>query len=625
MLEKMRESAHGTAAKTILTLVVLSFVLAGVGSYVSQGADNSPAVVNGEKITRYDFEKAYENQRNRMQQQFGEAFEQLTSNPEQLKAMRAGVLRGLVDERLLVQWIRDAGIRVSDEQVKEYILSIPDFQVDGAFNNDVYLSTIRRIGYSSAQFREMIRQDLEKAQVIDALSASDFMVDKLLEQQYMLENQNRDIRYVEISSGLFADQVAITDEQIEQFYNANLAQFEAPEQVDVAYIELRLSDLTASVAEPTDDEVQSYYTQHQGNYTGTESRRVAHILLSGDDAEQQAAELETALKEGAEFAELAKQHSADTFTAPQGGELPWTGKGVWEPEFEQAAFALAEGEVSAPVKTQYGVHIVKLLEVRPAAVKPLDDVRGQIIAQVKRDKAMEKYLDQQQRLSDAAYEVPDSLEPAATAAELTKQTTGLFTVNSAPALFNDPQLMKKVFDPVFIAEGMNSDVIELSPEHSIVVRVNQFKPSQIEPLEAVKDRVKGQLIAQESAILAEAFANELLQLEGEAFDQALSAHQLLLKSEAGLKRFAPAVNPAISQAAFELALPEQGQNSKVVDAGQGKWAYVTLDAVHQPVAPSADEIESMRSSASMYAERSQMNPIISALRAQADIVYPAAL
>ena len=317
MLERIRENSQGMTAKIILGFIILTFAIAGIGSYTNT-VDTSVAEVNGEKISQQAFEQAYQAQRNRMAQQFGEMFDTLATNPEYLSNLRNSVLDNLINEKLLDQAARDLAFRISDDEIKKTIREMPEFQVDGQFDNNRYLAIINQSGfYQSSDFRDYMRVQMARRQLGIALVSGEFGLPYQAEQVEKLRNQTRDIKYATIDTEQFTSTVEVSDEEIETFYRANEARFQTQERVKVEYVMLDVADIAKGI-EVTEADAKAYYDENVAQFSKEAQRRISHILIEfGDDkaaAEQEILTLANRLKEGADFAELAKEFSADTFS-----------------------------------------------------------------------------------------------------------------------------------------------------------------------------------------------------------------------------------------------------------------------------------------------------------------------
>ena len=291
MLERIREGSQSFTAKAVLVLIILTFALAGVGSYVTGGATTTVAEVNDAEISQQALERAYENERSRLQEQFGDMFEAVSSQPGYMQSVRANVLEQLIQQELLVQYARDHGMRVSAERVKQEIRDIPAFRSAGQFDNDIYLMALRNAGYTPEQFAAVLRDDLIRSQIAQAIGSTEFALSAEALALQRLQKRTRSGAYIIAENGNFVDQVELSDSDIENYYNDNQQQFQTPEQLKVAFVQLSKAALYNQV-EVSDEQVREYYDGSIDQYRTDEERRVAHILIENgtDNAKAKAEE-----------------------------------------------------------------------------------------------------------------------------------------------------------------------------------------------------------------------------------------------------------------------------------------------------------------------------------------------
>ncbi|TOY93122.1 peptidylprolyl isomerase [Vibrio fluvialis] len=492
MMDRLREGVNSIAVKIILGLIILSFIFAGVGNYLISGSNNAAAKVGGTEIGRGEFEQAYQNERNRMQAQLGDYFANLLADPEYVASFRKSVLDRMINDLLLEQHAQSLGLRVSDDQIRQMILDMPQFQSEGKFDQEIYQSALRRAGFSPDSFAEYMRRDLVRNQLMSALQDSEFTLKGEVEAQGELISQTRDIRTIMLSPAEFAKNVELSDDEIEQYYKQNPERYTRPEQVKLSYIELSAEQLKNAVT-ISDDQAQQYYQDHLDKYSSAEQRKVSHILIQGDDEKAAQAILDE-LKAGADFATLAKEKSQDIGSAEEGGSLGWIEHDTMDPAFESAAFALKQaGDISGLVKSDFGYHIIKLDEVKAPIAKPYADVAADIKAELKDQQAIDKFYELQTELEKVAFESPDSLDEAAKAISATVQKTDFVSEQQLPATLNNADVLKAIQTPEVKDDGLNSEAIEVAPEHVVVVRVEESRPEVVLPLTEVKDQVVAQL------------------------------------------------------------------------------------------------------------------------------------
>ncbi|WP_439827942.1 peptidylprolyl isomerase [Aeromonas caviae] len=593
MLDKLREGAQGKVAKVILGLIILSFALAGVGSYLNGPARTAPATVNGNDISAPALENAYRNERARMESQMGEAFNQLAANPDYMKQFRRGVLDRLIDQALIDDKARSLGLRVSDEQIKLAIVAMPEFAENGKFSNDRYLQLIRRAGMTPEMFRDSLRQDMVRQQLMGAVLGSEFALKGEAEQLDRLYNQTRDLRLIRLAASAYVDGIEVSDAEVEQSYKANSARFMNDETVKVDYLLLDAANLGKNI-KVTEQDAQDYYDQHQDLFQRPERRQVAHILIPfGKDekaAEQKAEAVLAKAKAGDDFAALAKADSSDTFSAKKGGELDWFEKGVMDPAFEKAAFALAKaGDLSAVVKSPFGFHIIKLLGVEPAKTKPFVDVMSDTIARLQSEKAKEQFFAEQQKMADSSFENPDSLDLTAEAMGLQVQSTGYFSQADAPAPLNDPKVLSVAFSEQLRDDNTNSDVIELADGKALVLHIMGHQPKAAKPLAEVKEQVITVIKHDKASEVARGKAQGLLDKlkAGENVQADLTALGLKVDTHTGVSRFAQEMDQNLVTQAFRMPHPTDGKPSvELVTEANGDRVVVALDKVNVIKEPS---------------------------------------
>ena len=630
MLERLREGSQGVVAKSILIVIILSFALAGVSGYLGTTSENAAVTVNGEAISQQSVEQAYQNERARLQQQYGEQFDLIASSPNFAQQVRSQATQTLVTERLIAQAVAEMGLRVGDEQVKDAIRNMPEFQVDGKFDNNLYLSLLRNNNLSPSQFSENFKTDLVRIQLLETLVGSEFVLPSEVEQASQLQGQKRVARILNIKSDDFLISEAVTPEEVQAFYADNSELYQDEEQVNLEYVLLDAASLTSEVT-VSDADVQAYYEQHEGDYQRQERRKVAHIFIKGDstEAKEKAEAILTEVKAGADFAELAKTKSEDTFSAKNDGELDWFERGVLDPAFDESAFALtSEQPISDVVKSEFGFHIIKLIEAQETETLPLSEVKSQIEVALKAEKTKELYDNLYQRLSEVAFESPDSLEEASAEVAVDIQTSGLFSVNDAPDVLNDSKVLNQVFDENFRSEGLNSEVIELSNSQAIVVHIKEHKEAATKPLADVSEQITLQLEEQKSAAAAKLFVESLMDKlnAGESIDSELADKGISFTSPLTLARYSRDYDTQVIQRLFQLAKPDTDKVTRdYVGTAQGDFALIELSKVIELDTSTANE--QTKTQLTTMLERSTSEAIYQALVTNllknADIDYTA--
>jgi peptidyl-prolyl cis-trans isomerase D len=630
MLDKMREGAKGATAKIVIVVIILSFTLAGVGGYLG-GSDISVAVsVNGEEISKATVEQSYQNERARLEQQYGEQFELLASTPNFDQKIRQQAMQTVISERLLTQAINDMGLRIGDEQVKQEIREMSEFQVDGDFNNEQYLSLLRRASYTPAQFSQSIKQDLARRQLLTMVLGSEFSLPMEVDQVNRLQAQKRVARVLTVKASDFANKDPISEQEISTYYENNSQFFQTAEQVSVDYVVLDGS-LLADQVTVSSEELEKYYDMHASDYQRSEKRKVAHILLLGDNspAKEKAQAILSELEKGADFAQLAAQKSEDSYSAENNGELDWFERGVMDPAFDDAAFQLTqEAPLSGIVKSQFGYHIIKLVDIQESKTLPLSEVTTQVENAAKQEKMSNLYYELHQSLSEAAFERPDNLDKAARVIGGDIQHTELFSAEEAPEPLANNAVLNIVFDSAFREDRMNSDLIELSENKVIVVHINRYQAAALQPLADVSEQIIAQLQAEKAHKNTEEFVKSLmLKLKDqESIETILTEKKLAFSDPLTFTRNDSELDYRVMQAVFKLAKPAaQKPTYDWVTTSTDDYALIELTSVHElaPELKNGDEIQKIEKRLQRLFSESTYQALSMTLMANAEIKYPA--
>ncbi len=614
MMDRLREGVNSIAVKIILGLIILSFVFAGVGSYIVGGTGNTAAKVGNVEIGRGEFEQAYQNERNRMQAQLGDYFSNLLADPSYVETFRKSVLDRMINDVLLEQHAESLGLRVSDSQVRTMILEMPQFQVDGKFDQEIYQASLRRAGFNPESFAEYLRRDLVRNQLLTAIQASDFSLPGEVETQSKLLTQTRDIKTVVLPLADFAKNAELSEEDINGYYKEHAERYTRPEQVKVAYIELSAQQLKETV-NVSDEQAKQYYQEHLDKYSSQAQRRVSHILIEGDD-EAKAQDILDELNAGADFAKLAEEKSDDFGSASEGGSLGWIERDVMDPAFEEAAFALVNvGDVTGLVKSDFGYHIIKLDEVKQPVVQPYEEVAASIKSELRDQQAVDQFYELQTELEKVAFEYPDSLDDAAKAINAKIQTTDFISQVDAPELLNSPAIIQAILSPEVKEDGLNSEVIEVAPEHVIVVRVEDSRDETLLLLADVREDVVASLSKVKGEQTAIELADKLLTGLKAGDTSLLKEHDLVFGESESIDRSSPLAETVFSMPKPQADSVEYAQTKDL----EGNIVIVELNNVSENLEPQYGE-QIGRQLVQMNAQQ-DLSGLISILRKTIDIEY----
>ena len=585
MMDNLRAAANHVVLKIILGLIIVSFILTGVGNYLIGGNNNYAAKVNGQEISRSQFENAVAAERNRLQQKHGERFSELASNEAFMKSMRQQVLSRLIDEALLDQYAQHLGLGVSDEQVKKAIFSTQAFQNNGKFDNARYNALVNQMGMSADQYAQALRNQLTSQQLINAIAGTDFMLKGETDELAALVAQQRMVRTATLDVNALAQQQTASDQEIASYYEQNKNSFIAPEQFRVSYIKL---DAASMQQNASDEEIQSYYDQHQDQFTQPQRNRYSVIQTKTEDDAKAVLEQ---LSKGADFATLAKEKSADIISARNGGDMGWLEDSTTPDELKKAGLK-EKGQLSGVIKSSVGFLIVRLDDVQPAQIKPFNDVRDELAAKVKQEKGLDAYYALQQKVSDAASNDNESLAGAEQAAGVKAVETGWFGRDNLPQELNFKPVSDAIFSGALVGEngspGNNSDIITVDGDRAFVLRVSEHKAEAVKPLEEVKAQVSDIVKHNKAEQQAKLNADKLLaDLKAGKGDEALKAAGLSFGEQKALVRTG---QDPLSQAAFTLALPAKDKPVYgVANDMQGNVVLLALDEVKAGTLPDAQK------------------------------------
>jgi peptidyl-prolyl cis-trans isomerase D len=615
-----------TAVQFILALISLPFAFFGV-DYYFRGADRTWEVANvaGERITRAEFDDALRSRQDRMRRAMGENYDPAVfDNPE----VRYALLDQLIGQRLLLNEARRDRLTVSDEQLRQFISEIPAFQENGKFSQTRYeqLLEAQNPRKTPAEFAQGVRSELVLAPLQEPVVGANIVANSNVARYLELLDEQREVAAATIDVEPYLKEAKVDDAAVKAFYDSDPSAFQVPEEVKLEYVLVSPDTIGAPIAVDP-DEVRRQYDSNLKAYGKPEARQAAHILIAvKPDA---SAEEKTAAKKKAEdiaaqarqnpaqFAELAKKYSQDPGSAGQGGDLGFFARdGSMVKPFEDAVFALKPGEISAPVQTEFGWHIIKLLDVRPAKVQSFDEVKAQIEQDLKRQKASRKFADAADQMQNLVYEQADSLEPVAKALNVKVQTTPLLSRAQVLALAeNSQKLVQAVFSPDSLQSKRNTDVIEIAPSKLMAARVVEYKPASPKPFDEVKAEIRRQLERKAAGERAQAAGKAKLALLQQGKDAGLAfGKPATLKRNQPQPGFPPAALTGIFQADASRLPAYIGSVNE-----RGGYSLYRVQKVIAPPPPEATKITAFSARVGDQVGRELENAYLASLKAKSDV------
>lgn len=494
-----------------LVLITLPFAFWGVDSYVhNTGAGNDVAKVGNVKITQQQYQEAWRDQQQRLRQMMGASFDPaMMDSPEAKQA----VLNSLIDRSILLQEAAKNRLSASDNMLRDIISKIPALQENGQFSMDRYEAALKAQGLTQAGFEAQMRQDITLQQLASAISDTGMVSSSVVDALLRIQSEERLVSELRIPAAQFADKVKSTDEDLKKYYDQHKAAFKVPEELRAEYVQLSLDTLLPQITIKPED-VKSWYDSHKERFQQPEERRASHILIMVDakaspaDKAKAKAKAEAVLKEvqqnPGKFADIAKRDSQDPGSAAKGGDLGFFAKGAMVKPFDDAVFKLKDGQLSGLVQSDFGYHIIKLTGIKAGKVASLDEVKGQIETELKKQEASRKFAEMAESFSNTVYEQADSLKPAADKFKLTVQQSGWLTRQANPAngVLGNAKLLGALFGDDAVKNKRNTDAVEVAPNTLVAARVVEYKPASMKTFESVKAQLLQVVKAQQMADLA---------------------------------------------------------------------------------------------------------------------------
>jgi peptidyl-prolyl cis-trans isomerase D len=616
----------------LLLFIFPSFAFFGLESYSRfQGGDNAVAKVAGQTITQEEWDAAQREQMERLRQMFGQQFDtKMFDTPE----ARRATLENLIARKAIAAEAAHEHLSVSDQALQQVILAIPGLTAaDGKFDSERYKSLLEAQGMTPAIYEARLRQDMALQQLTEAIEATAFAPKAVADRLADLQEQEREIQQIAFKPADFAGQVKITDDMLKAYYDKHAVRFEVPEQIKAEYLVLDMATVASQIS-VSDADVKSYYEQNVKHYTEDEQRHARHILIKADknapEAERAAAKakaeklLEQLRKNPADFARLAKENSQDPGSAAQGGDLGFFGKGMMVKPFEDTVYKLKEGEISEVIQTDFGYHIIQLVGVKPASVKPLEQVKDEIAAEIKKQQAAKKFSEMAEVFSNTVYEQADSLKPAADKLNLKIQTIADLTRTPNPALpagapFNQPKFLQAIFSDEAVKNKHNTEAVEVAPNTLIAGHVLEHKPVTRKPFEDVKAQVRELVMREQSAELAKKAGEAKLAAVREAGAQAGGFGEAKTVSRSKPENLDAKALAAVMKADTGKLPAYVG-----VDLGEQGYAVFRINKVGQPATQDAARRAAERQQITGLVAREQMYAYLEYLKKKykAEILKP---
>ncbi len=633
MLQKMRDQTQSTAFKVLVGIIVFVLAVFGFGAFnLFVGGDPEVASVNGEGITQGELALATERERRRLASRMGGEFDPSMIDPVRLQG---AVLDQLIARELLAQAAGDLGIGVGQSRVEQVVVRNPNFQTAGQFNQDIYRQAVQAMGYTPQAFLDDTAELMALEQLQTAVTDTAFLSRRELNLHAALLGQRRDVAYLPFDADRYRDQVEVTDEEVRTRYEENQRAYMTEERLDAAYVRLSVEQLAGDPAiDVSEEEIRSAYETERAAAPPEEERRSRHILLETGDgrtAEEAVAALQDIRERvagGESFADIAAEVSEDSGSAGDGGDLGFAGRGIFDPAFEDALFALeAPGDVSEPVETEFGYHLIQLEAVRENDYPDFETMRQEVEQRLRRAQAELLFEERLRELDNLAFEHPNGLQTIVDQLGLERVVVADVTREQGEGPFGIPRVRDALFAEDVLDKGFNSAAIDTGDGSAVVVRVDErHLPEQI-PFETVAEEIRAEMERERAGERArEAQAEALARIRaGENVSEVAADVGGNWQTFQSVRRNAAEVPRAVLGTAFDL--PRPGSSGKSVGEAalpRGGTAIVIVTSVTDGDVQSLtdSEVAGMRDFLANRVSRLEFASLFETLRRDASVQRP---
>ncbi len=615
MLTKIREKAHGIFAQVLLLGMCIAFGLWGIQSYTDSNKEAAVASVGNKDFHQRDVNKAYE--------QYSQQFQGMGIDEQSLKDQ---ALAKLIKDEVLLQYAYKQNLVASDNTTRDFIKTLPYFQLDGKFNEGQYKAFLSSQRMTSADFVSRIQNSLIMGQVQDSIISSSFATDYDIENFFKIQNQQRDVNTVTITIPTLTEQPSEAD--ISSYYQQHQEQYQIPEQLSIEYVELSLPELAKKVP-VTDEKLKAFYEEQKDTYATPERRKISHILFIVNDKVDDKTASEKAQKAkqdlaNKDFAALAKEISDDKVTAKTGGDLGLFNAGTMEKPFEEAVMTLKVGEVSNPVKSKFGYHLIKVTELVAGSVKPFDSVKDEVTKAYQKAQAETSFSESGETLTSQSFEHPDSLQAVAETLGLSVNKTALFTKDKGEGIAAEDKIRGAAFSEE-VLQGNNSAPVELGSDRLVVLRQLEHKEATAKELNSVKAQISALLLLDKAKLQAVTKAKQIASRlqAGETLQAVASDQKLEIKKITGLTRNGKTdLSPQLADAVFKAAKPIGDKPSiTLVPLATGEQVIVSLTKVTAGTMSEDDKkkLELAKKNIANAFGQNEFNTVLNSLQSSADI------
>jgi peptidyl-prolyl cis-trans isomerase D len=632
MLLAIRERVMGLVGWILLGILAIAFSFFGLDWYMRSDSRVYAASVNDVDIPLAEQQRTYQLLRAQLQERLGEAYNPALIDDDMI---RKSALEQLIREQLLLQEAEAEGFAISPQLVAARIGALQGFQEDGRFSKERYERVLRMQGMSPSEFEWRLSRELMTQQLVNGIAGTAAPTAATAELAYELQSQQRRFSHLTLLLARFMEKVEISDSELADWYENNQDRFMTAERVRVQYLELKAEDI--EVPGDVDEEaLQQLYQEQSERFVTPEERQARHILINlpadADDeateaARSKAQSLLQRLDDGEDFAELARAESDDPGSAASGGDLGFFGRGLMTPEFEQVAFELEQGGRSGIVQSPFGFHIIEVTGIRPEVATPFEEVRAELVDEYLSEQRSELFYDRSELLANLVFEQPDTLQEAADALGLEVQTSDWLTREGGAGIGEYPQVTAMAFETDILEGGANSEPLEITAEHLVVIRNLEHEPATPRPLDEVSDEARQQLLDARARELTAGHGDELLArlMAGTPLADIATTEELEVTDSGLIGRQDQTVARQLLQEAFLLPEPVADSVSATgITLASGDYVLLQLHEVKPGDATSLSEADRkrLRMELARIHGLSESSAMVDDLRSRATIIIP---
>ena len=606
MLTSIREKATGWIAWLIVIFITIPFALWGINSYFEGATEIAVAEVNGVEISAETYQQELALQRQALTSRLGG-----NVDPELLDSLgiKNRVVEGLVDNQLLREYTEDRNFRISDQHLSRIIQNYDAFQRDGRFSEELYTRLLQSNRMTPQVFEQSQRLTESIAQLRDGIDLSSFTVDAELERLLSLDGQSRISEYVRLGADSFMDEFEITEDEIRAHYDKNIERYQNEARMKVDYIELSVGELAETI-ELTEEELLAHYEDTSGRYRQAESRKASHILFSAaEDADEatRKEKLDLALEvleraeQGEDFAELARQYSEDPGSSRNGGDLGTIARGQMVKPFEDAVYSMIEGDISGPVETRFGYHVIKLTSLDPGQQQSFEEARERVAEDAKSMQAERLFAELAESFKNLVFESPEDINVSAEELGLEVLGSDWFTADRGEGIAQEAVVRRAAFSEDVLTDNLVSQAIELGFDRLVAVQKSVHEPRAPRPLETVsedivltlkREKSQAKVFQQGSGFLSEL---EAAPLDRPGWEEFARAQGLEIEALPEQRADIPPELAYLGDSVFSAAAPEEGKlRAGGLALENGDYAIFVLEDISPGTTDESDPAQRTR-------------------------------